>query len=738
MNAILRRMKLWQKFAVLGIIGTVATAVPMSLTLRSEQEQLKVAADELSGLGPLKLAVGVQQGLQAQRALGLRVLAGDASSKGEVSLRESELLARFDALNKRFVELGYTQPIATLKAIREEWQGIARASGQNETQLIDGYAEVMGKTMVLLDEIADASGLSLDPVAESYYLMTALVDHLPRMAEQVEALGVVGSRGVAANPLEVEARMRMDTASHTIHQLQQRVASQVAKVYAIDPKFKATLENITTQALNSADELHELSAKMAKSGKPEIAAHAFANLGVAAAAQQYRLIEATEKVLRELLTTRVATITMERNLIAGAIGGLLLLGGFLGWAVARSVTRPLSHAVDAANAVGRGDLDYAIDERGSDEAAQLLARFKQMQQQLRQRKAEDARRLAETEAEREAAARVTQEIGDAVDGATRGDFAHRIALEGKAEFHAELCGKFNQLFDTITDTLRQVRAASEQLLAASEQVTQTSQSLSQGASQQAASVEQTTASLQEIASSVKQNAESATVTDGIATKAATEAQEGGKAVTQTVEAMKAIATKISIVDDIAYQTNLLALNAAIEAARAGEHGKGFAVVAAEVRKLAERSQVAAQEIGTLATSSVGLAERAGKLLSAMVPGIHRTSELVQEISAASGEQSDSVTQITGAMNHLSGTTQQTASASEQLSATAEQLSAQAAQLQDLIDFFQLGHEGGAPAARSRGATRPASAARAPGGSTPLPAMAGEGSSDVDESSFTAF
>ena len=50
MNAILRRMKLWQKFAVLGIIGTVATAVPMSLTLRSEQEQLKVAADELSGL----------------------------------------------------------------------------------------------------------------------------------------------------------------------------------------------------------------------------------------------------------------------------------------------------------------------------------------------------------------------------------------------------------------------------------------------------------------------------------------------------------------------------------------------------------------------------------------------------------------------------------------------------------------------------------------------------------------
>ncbi len=738
MNAILRRMKLWQKFAVLGLIGTVAAAVPLTFMIQTESEQIAVAEAELTGLGPLKLTVGLQQGLQAQRALTLRVLAGDASSKGEVSLRESEMVTRFDALNKRFVELGYSRAIVTLKSVREDWQAIARANGKTEPQIVEAYDAVLGKTMQVLDQVADASGLSLDPVAESYYLMTTLVDHLPRMAEEVEALGLVGSRGMSANPLDLATRVRMNTASHTIHHLQERVGAQFDKVYAIDPRIKATLETITSQAIHSADELHELAEKMADSGKPEVAANAFANMGVAASAQQIRLIEATDKVLQDILNTRVSDIVRSRNIVIGSIGLLALFGALLGWAIARSVTRPLSHAVDAANAVGNGDLNFAIDDHGSDEAAQLLARFKQMQQQLRQRNAQDQQRLAETEAQREAGLQVTQEIGDAVDGATRGDFAHRISLEGKADFHADLCGKFNQLFDTISDTLTQVRSASEQLLAASEQVSQTSQSLSQGASQQAASVEETTASLQEIASSVKQNAESATVTDGIATKAATEAQEGGQAVTQTVEAMKSIATKISIVDDIAYQTNLLALNAAIEAARAGEHGKGFAVVAAEVRKLAERSQIAAQEIGTLATSSVGLAERAGKLLSSMVPGIHRTSELVQEISAASGEQSDSVGQITGAMNHLSGTTQQTASASEQLSATAEELSAQAAQLQDLISHFQLG-DGHNSRARRAAPTRSASRASG-GGHTPAPASAGShgNGSDVDESSFTAF
>jgi len=302
------------------------------------------------------------------------------------------------------------------------------------------------------------------------------------------------------------------------------------------------------------------------------------------------------------------------------------------------------------------------------------------------------------------------EVTQLVEGATQGDFSRRMELDGKEPFFRLMGEKFNDLIDTVSKTIVEVRASAEQLTAAASQVSETSQSLSQSASSQAASVEETSASLQEMAASVKQNADSAMVTDGMATKAAKEALDGGEAVTRTVDAMKAIAQKISIIDDIAYQTNLLALNAAIEAARAGEHGRGFAVVAAEVRKLAERSQVAAQEIGQLAGSSVNLAEKAGELLKQMVPSINKTSELVQEIAASSGEQSDGVAQIKGAMDHLNGATQQNASAAEELSATSEELSAQATQLQELMAYFKLkeGHAASHPSHSVRVA-RPAAA-----------------------------
>jgi len=281
-----------------------------------------------------------------------------------------------------------------------------------------------------------------------------------------------------------------------------------------------------------------------------------------------------------------------------------------------------------------------------------------------------------------------QDVVRVVGAVAQGDLTQRIDKPYRGSFD-EMKTYVNDTVTKLSEVVAEVNGGAEALASAAEQVSSTAQSLSQSASEQAASIEETSASMQQMTASITQTSENAKVTDGMATKAASEAGEGGEAVRQTVAAMKQIAHKIGIIDDIAYQTNLLALNAAIEAARAGEHGKGFAVVAAEVRKLAERSQIAAQEIGTVATSSVELAEKAGKLLDTIVPNIRKTSDLVQEITAASAEQTSGVGQINSAVTQISQTTQQNASSSEELAATAEEMSGQATQLQQTMAFFKL-------------------------------------------------
>jgi methyl-accepting chemotaxis protein len=338
-----------------------------------------------------------------------------------------------------------------------------------------------------------------------------------------------------------------------------------------------------------------------------------------------------------------------------------------------------------------------------------------------------------------------RDVGDVMLALSEGDLTRTIEREYHGAF-GEMKSYVNQTVSKLSAVVAEVNVGAEALASASEEVSATAQSLSQASSEQAASVEETSASIEEMTASISQNTENAKITDGMATKAAGEASEGGDAVKATVAAMKQIALKIRIIDDIAYQTNLLALNAAIEAARAGEHGKGFAVVAAEVRKLAERSQVAAQEIGTVASSSVELAEQAGKLLEAIVPNIRKTSDLVQEITAASEEQSSGVSQINVAVNQLSQTTQQNASSSEELAATAEEMSGQAEQLQQTMAFFRLAEvpvprRARAPARKGGSAPlapalRKAAASSRRAAAPPSAAFASE--QDVDESHFARF
>ena len=342
-------------------------------------------------------------------------------------------------------------------------------------------------------------------------------------------------------------------------------------------------------------------------------------------------------------------------------GICLVVAVLLAWALTRSITMPLREAVTIARRVASGDLTSQIEPRGRDEAAELLAALREMNDGL---------------------ARMVMQIRTGSESIAVG--ANQVAagnqqLSSRTEEHASSLEETASTLEEFTTTVRQNAEHAKQ------------------------------------ASSLAGTA-SATAEKGgeVVSKVVTTMQE-------VTTSSKRISDIIGVIDGISFQTNILALNAAVEAARAGEQGRGFAVVASEVRNLAQRSAASAKEIRGLIEDSVGrvengarLVEQAGKTMDELVASVKRVAEIMTEIAAASHEQSSGIEQINRAITQMDNVVQMNASLVEEATAAATSMANQATGLARSVAQFRL-EEGQLPVLS---ASQPA--APAPLAATPMP------------------
>ena len=135
---------------------------------------------------------------------------------------------------------------------------------------------------------------------------------------------------------------------------------------------------------------------------------------------------------------------------------------------------------------------------------------------------------------------MTGRLKQAVEVSNRlsnGDLTVRIDVRSNDET-GQLLQAMKTMVENLSQVVSDVNSGAQALAGASEEVSATAQSLSQASSEQAAGVEETSASIEQMTSSIAQNTENARITDGMASKAAKEAAEGGESVNATVAAMK--------------------------------------------------------------------------------------------------------------------------------------------------------------------------------------------------------
>ena len=407
-----------------------------------------------------------------------------------------------------------------------------------------------------------------------------------------------------------------------------------------------------------------------------------------------------------------ATATIAIALLSTLLA--LVLGTFIAYTTAQSITSALNRLINVAQQIGEaGDLDHQIDLDRTDEIGQLARTFANMVTYLRE--------MASV-SEAIAGGNLTVEVQPRSKNDTLGHAFVRM-IEG-----------LRTLVRSVRDASSQVASASSQVAGASDEsakislqtssaideVTSTMHEMSvnvqnmvKSTQTQASSVSETSASIDQMVASIQRVADTAKVLLDISNRSREEVHSGITTMEKATDGLNKINTTIrssgeiidvlgqraddigkiiEVIDDLAEQTNLLALNAAIEAARAGEHGLGFAVVADEVRKLAEKSAQSTKEISELIQSiqkearkavenmdrstgivneGLGLGQELNGALRKISNVVTEVYKFAQEIGAATNEQSHGSSQIARATTRLNEITHEINSAVEEQASGAQ-------------------------------------------------------------------
>jgi methyl-accepting chemotaxis protein len=389
----LRSLLLWQKAAILGVLGAVLCAVPTALYLREVNSDVAFAQTERTGIAPALAATTLLSALHDPQAR-----AGAADS-----------IAALDRVISPATDNTSDRRLAPLwESVKRDWRSLEGAAGQpgragapeatESAEAAQARARLSAQLVDLVEALADHSLLSFDPDADGYFLMIAGTVYLPRLSE---ALGQVGARGEAllrrGASVSLDDRLALKAGVNQAAVESKRVESQLAKVFALSPDAGKRLSGPLAAATGAVGQALELArTEIVEASVLTHPASDYAARMRAARQAQFRLSAETLATLDGMLQARIDALQTRQRTLAGAILAMALLCAALGIAIVRSITRPVARAVDVAKAVAAGRLDNRIDAEGRDETAQLMRALSTMQANLLERGERDAAALTET------------------------------------------------------------------------------------------------------------------------------------------------------------------------------------------------------------------------------------------------------------------------------------------------------------------------------------------------------
>jgi PAS domain S-box-containing protein len=387
-STLLNRLRLWQKFALLGMLALLLVEPPLGLYVVETNEAIDFTAAQRQAIAPGRAALALLQFVQQHRGLSAAFLGagGLAEARRAKQAEADQMLGTLEAELARVPALR-----GLMRDVRPQWTELAQGVTARRWTLLESYDRhtALARSLVeQIERISDESGLALDPEAVTYFLMRATYVDLPAATEALGELRAKGASLLAVRRIEPDERTLMHELVSRADSTGRQMVVSLDKAFAVDPALQARLKPTLELASARSQEAQRL-------GRDEVTSAATLSYPVAGYLEvltttidtHFVLVNLSLQELDNLLLQRMAQKRFKRNALVLVVLLVGVAAALITWRISLAIRQPMQQTVEIARAIAAGQINTEIAPQngaGDDEGATMLLALGQMQKSLRQ------------------------------------------------------------------------------------------------------------------------------------------------------------------------------------------------------------------------------------------------------------------------------------------------------------------------------------------------------------------
>jgi PAS domain S-box-containing protein len=277
----------------------------------ARQEQLGLQYNQ-----PLKVLL---ENFIEYRRLTNAYLSGNADLKPQLQLQQSrieETIKAIDVIDRQLDTILKTTDQWT--NFKRQWQTLKNQElNPSLPENFAAHTAPINEIISLLNHVGDTSNLILDPVLDSYYLMDAVINHLPTSLEKTAQARDFNTQPLATDTNSAEEKAQLIILSSLLKSSTDELDRGMGVAFRRNPTLKSKLEPYVQDTLNSTKEFLEIINKQIQNDRDIDIQQAenVATGGTKALTAQFKLYDVVSPALDGLLQKRIDEFSKKKYLV---------------------------------------------------------------------------------------------------------------------------------------------------------------------------------------------------------------------------------------------------------------------------------------------------------------------------------------------------------------------------------------------------------------------------------------